>query len=454
MNIWNVLEVAPTEEISIIKKAYAKKLKIYHPEDDPEGYQILREAYDSALKAAKNKQNNLENEKQNIPNVIETSEDRKEITKNNKFNIVDNSIDENIKTEQLIEDSLKKIGQIYDDYFERIKIENWKEVLNDDIMWNIDAKEIVSRRILNFLIDHRFAPKNIWKFLNSNFYWDEQENYLYSIYPFDFVNFLFKQISKDRGIQHCYLNNKNIADYDKYFSLREQAVNALNENNLTEAKHFISLAYEICDNDPELLCIRGEYHLKTKNRKMAKYDFEDASEINPNDMDVKLYQALIYYKFNEIKNAIRICNLILDDVPDDFEARLLLGKCYLKQERWYKANITFSENLKLKPSDIETRKCIRLVNNHWYIYLQRNPWNLMVRYNLKKSYSALGEYTNIRKMKFKFVDLYFLFTSLVRLFSYIMFILLAVGICIASHGVLLIGILIHLYFKNKKRVRY
>ncbi|WP_338752748.1 DUF1266 domain-containing protein [Bacillus sp. FJAT-52991] len=53
MTIWETLEIEPTDNISIIKKAYAKKLKIHHPEDDPEGYQCLREAYDSAIKKAK-----------------------------------------------------------------------------------------------------------------------------------------------------------------------------------------------------------------------------------------------------------------------------------------------------------------------------------------------------------------------------------------------------------------
>ncbi|WP_064200232.1 hypothetical protein [Brevibacillus brevis] len=53
MNIWRILDIDPTEDISTIKKAYAKKLKLHHPEDDPEGYQQLREAYDLAIKMAK-----------------------------------------------------------------------------------------------------------------------------------------------------------------------------------------------------------------------------------------------------------------------------------------------------------------------------------------------------------------------------------------------------------------
>jgi len=57
MNFWDILEINPTDNASIVKKAYAKKLKLYHPEDDPEGYQKLREAYDSALKYVRNNKN-------------------------------------------------------------------------------------------------------------------------------------------------------------------------------------------------------------------------------------------------------------------------------------------------------------------------------------------------------------------------------------------------------------
>jgi len=53
MNYWDILGVEPTVDLKVIKKAYASKLRLYHPEDDPKGFQMLREAYDNALKEAK-----------------------------------------------------------------------------------------------------------------------------------------------------------------------------------------------------------------------------------------------------------------------------------------------------------------------------------------------------------------------------------------------------------------
>lgn len=57
MNIWETLGIQPTSDIETIKLAYAAKAKEAHPEEDPEGYQILRQAYKAALQSAKVQKN-------------------------------------------------------------------------------------------------------------------------------------------------------------------------------------------------------------------------------------------------------------------------------------------------------------------------------------------------------------------------------------------------------------
>ena len=47
--IWTTLGLEPTSDSSAIKRAYAEKAKTCHPEEDPEGFLQLRQAYQAAL---------------------------------------------------------------------------------------------------------------------------------------------------------------------------------------------------------------------------------------------------------------------------------------------------------------------------------------------------------------------------------------------------------------------
>ncbi len=53
MNIWNILQIAPTKDKKAIRRAYAAQSKIIHPEEKPEEFRILYEAYQKALEYTK-----------------------------------------------------------------------------------------------------------------------------------------------------------------------------------------------------------------------------------------------------------------------------------------------------------------------------------------------------------------------------------------------------------------
>lgn len=55
MNIWKELGISKTNDVREIKKAYAKRSKLVHPEEHPEEFQQLHRAYREALRLAKSR---------------------------------------------------------------------------------------------------------------------------------------------------------------------------------------------------------------------------------------------------------------------------------------------------------------------------------------------------------------------------------------------------------------
>lgn len=49
MNAWEILGIEPTSDKKIIKRAYAKLLKQYHPEENPEKFKQIQAAYQQCL---------------------------------------------------------------------------------------------------------------------------------------------------------------------------------------------------------------------------------------------------------------------------------------------------------------------------------------------------------------------------------------------------------------------
>lgn len=161
---WSMLGIDATTELSIIKRAYAKKIKEYHPEDDPQGFQRLRQAYEAALKwaewAAYEDNNKIEI-------YYEENEDDSE-----NEDYFSSSMPQSIYQID-INEIVKEAEALYSDQTKRNCEAEWQSFLDNERLWHLDVKQELSKRMLAFLYDNHEMPFNSLIALNDFFEWKE-----------------------------------------------------------------------------------------------------------------------------------------------------------------------------------------------------------------------------------------------------------------------------------------
>ncbi|MED4533567.1 hypothetical protein ABET51_21045 [Metabacillus fastidiosus] len=362
MSVWDILGIEPTDEISAIKKAYAKKLKIHHPEDDPEGYQRLREAYDSVLKQQKERKRNS-----SVPFLIEDQtavQNFETVPPDNyeyKFrspSFFPNWEDSFEEKEDPIDEFMSKVENLYADFPSRIDIDKWRELLNSDIIWNIELKSKISTRLLDFCQNHSCLPKQIWMLLEDSFHWSEEfqeeEEIIGEHISLEFADYYKCQMYiYYPGLSYLSLINTENIDYDAFLYYREKGLSCLLADHLEEAEDWFKKAYNIFENDPDLLRLRGDLFYRMDRYEDAVESFRHNLSINSNDLDtrISLAHALHYMKY--INESAAQCEKILAVRPGDADILSLYGKNLFAQGELNKSREVFKKLEKKNPNDID-----------------------------------------------------------------------------------------------------
>ena len=101
MNKWEILGIEPTHDVKLIRRRYAELVRLYHPEDQPEIYQQIVEAYQSALREARSNRTRQESGRSEASSTQQLNEQENRTT-NSATNLLDfESLESEEKTEQV-----------------------------------------------------------------------------------------------------------------------------------------------------------------------------------------------------------------------------------------------------------------------------------------------------------------------------------------------------------------
>ncbi len=382
MRFWRILDIQPTSDVSIIKKAYAIKLKKCHPEDNPKGYQKLREAYESAIKHAK-RSNTVKNG--NEIEAVESSEgfnsvnNRNEVDEdhynyddnssyiyNNHNDDINNSNNEKRKLEQRFDEIIEEAEKIYNDLSLRIDTNCWSTLFNIDMFWDLVNSQKMTYLMLNFITKHHYFPKEIWELLDLNLNIRQNIENIKNTFPNKFVRYMLRRINEPKGLEYKHLINLNLKDVEDFIKYREKAFDEIRDRNFEDAYKSFTKALEIYAFDPDLIRLQSQYYTFNDNTDLALIYLNKLLEKDPTDIVSLLSRAKIFYENKEYKNAIEDLKSTLKIRPDDIENLTFLSQCYISMENYFEAKIIIlkaidinSEDSKLKETLLEINKKIR-----------------------------------------------------------------------------------------------
>lgn len=395
---FHILGIEETLEEERIQSAYRKKLKENNPEENPEGFKELRQAYDTA------KQFIYQEKKQSRAHTEE--------------------MENKISDSPYICEWFHQVEDIYCNLLRRRENKEWEQVFENPVCQEIDTSIEVRQIFLVFLINHYHFPHAVWKLIDSCFTIVEDYEELKQLIPPNFLDYMV-----------YYIQNKNFLPYEKFsmrdeFMEEEEFLGKMGENQadeyinrlLTVKSVVDQKQYSECENQLEQLQVYCLYHpyedvewlryyVAEGNLEKAKEKAELLYEQYPEDYYIKQYCGVVFSQFGEEEKAVAMWKQVLEEQPESFEALYQLAQYYFAKEDYlaskeYVLDILENDgeneemvkllsqiNEKLiqlyqqgleKGQDVLKYKCEELPQEMGWCYLQEK--------NYQKAYDLLMEY--------------------------------------------------------------
>ncbi|EPY09080.1 TPR domain protein [Paenibacillus alvei TS-15] len=326
MNVWDVLGIEPTEDDSVISSAYAKKLTLEHPENDPQWKEMLHEAYEVALKLARKRSaateassmrlndhgERLENTYENVENA------REEVAVSTAYPYAANPI-------QVF---LGQVSELYSNFANRIQPSFWQALFQENAEWDIENHQLQDEMVM-FLEEKHYFPMAVWAVLEKTFRFLEHEEELRGRHAEEFIDYIVEQVNGTVELSYdCFMDVKIDFDIDRYLYLREMAQYMLMEGELEEVGAYLSEAHELFQDDPDLVLMRGKYFEAIGEMEQAMDRYNQVIAMKPDEFEGRWHRAQLLYKLEQYEAALADCNRLLEIEGNQQDALMLSIHCY------------------------------------------------------------------------------------------------------------------------------
>lgn len=296
---WFVLGIEPTKDKTAITNAYRQKLRQTNPEDKPEEFKALRQAYEEALALA---------DREDTPPV---------------------------RDESPVGLWMESVAALYGDYASRIDVARWQELMGSDVCIGLDTRPAAEEALLNFLMEQYFLPQAVWKVLDETFAFSQRVEELYEAWPREFIDHaVISGIRFRPALDYdLFIPGRNAADCDAYRKLYSRA----NQVPLEEVGSVLAQMDALSEKHPYGEALRFRLYIETDRQAEGKDGFRQLANDYPDNPLLATVWANICLDDGDIEQAQQIASHILEIEPKHFQAKLLSAKCLAAQKQYHEA---------------------------------------------------------------------------------------------------------------------
>ena len=311
---WTVLGIEPTADKKAITKAYRTQLMHTNPEDKPEEFKVLREAYEQALSWASRQEDAAKNAK----SAQAAAEGDPEAL-----------VAEAAKTPE--EQWLSQLTALYADFQKRIDPALWRNLLTQDVAVALDSRPEIEMMLLLFLLHNGNFPQEVWQVLEDTFKWSQRREELCETYPRPFVDHLlidgakfppalpFQLFSPGENAEECYA----------YLDLYLQAGHC----EWKDASQFLDKMDALSETHPYGRALRYHY-LATQGDGMGVVKLLELTKEFPEDEHLKEELAETYADGESWEQCEAIVRELLESNQGDRRLTWLLAQSLAGQQRF------------------------------------------------------------------------------------------------------------------------
>lgn len=191
-----VLGIEKTKDAETIRSAYRELLQHTHPEEEPEGFKRLREAYEGALKYAAMPEEGEQEPVSPTPVGL----------------------------------WMEQVKEVYFSLPRRLNQEEWERLTKAEVCVSLDDSEEAKWKLFSFLTQYYQLPSRIYRLFDQVFHVKENVNSFKEHLPVNFVDFVLRKVDDVNGsmdFDYESFQGADDADYDgfisEYYKLSAQA---------------------------------------------------------------------------------------------------------------------------------------------------------------------------------------------------------------------------------------